>query len=361
MSKEELPVARFTSSLLCQISASRVLGAFGDREIKSIYFGGGTPSLLPAGFFGKVLEAIDGQFRVADDVEISCEVNPKTTDAMWFREVMEAGVNRISIGVQSFDDELLMLLGRAHSSCDAMACISQAIDAGFENTGLDFIYAIPNEGIDVLERDLRKAMSFQPRHISAYALTVENDTAIKKRIDCKELCPISEEAALQQSRLVPEMLGSLGLERYEISNFAKAGFESIHNLNYWRYGEYLGFGPGAVSFLMNDSEGFFARRWKTKAKAHAFLEGVFDISEDDRIDVKTAMFEFCFMGLRTVEGLDLKRFRRLFCKDLEDVYGKVIEELRRESLISTAAGRVKLTDRGFELSNLAFEMFVPNS
>ena len=352
----DIPCDEYLASLKKQLDEDLKRFELGGREVTSIYFGGGTPSMMSPEFFNSILSEIGGLFRLNSDVEISCEVNPASVDLRWFEGAKKAGINRVTIGVQSFDDHLLKILGRIHDSEDAMRCIAESQESGFSNVGLDIIYGIPGEGMDKLEDDLKTAMTFQPTHVSAYALTVEDDTPLAKRIDDGESALPPDEKIVKQMRLVTRMLGRVGWKRYEISNFAKPGFESRHNINYWRYGEYLGLGAGATSFMRGG--GKYGERWTIARDLESYLGGELKYVEDETLSREDAMFEFCFMGLRSVGGIDKPRFEELFDVSFDDRYGAVIEEIVGASLAFDDSRFLRLSDRGFELSNQVFQMFI---
>ncbi|MBN1282643.1 MAG: radical SAM family heme chaperone HemW [Proteobacteria bacterium] len=402
--REPPPHVDYLRAVLAQLDADAPL--FAGRRVASVYFGGGTPSLMPPAFFKSVLAAVAGRFAVEDGAEISCEVNPATADLGWFRCARSAGVTRISIGVQSFQERLLKGLGRAHTAGDAMRAIAEAQDSGFGSVGLDLMYGIPGEGVPDLEDDLRVAMTFQPQHVSAYALTIEEGTPLQKRlsglgtrdsglgirvaalpssesrIPYPEALPCDDEQ-LRQMRVAARMLGRGGWRRYEISNFAREGFECRHNLDCWRYGEYLGLGAGAASFFKSgsgirdpgsekDEEGFpgsgsrvpgygFARRWIQSRDVRAYMAGgaETEAAEDEPIDRRTAMAEYCFLGLRKAEGISIADFEAAFGVEFEKAFPSAAARLAEEGLAERRGGRLRLTGRGIELSSTVSESFLP--
>jgi oxygen-independent coproporphyrinogen-3 oxidase len=335
---------------------------------------------MPPSFFAELLADLARTFAPAKNLEVSCEVNPATVDASWLRGAREAGITRVSIGVQSFQDRLLHSLGRVHSGDEAMRAIAEAQDAGFASVSLDLMFGILDETMSELEDDLRTAMTFQPEHLSVYQLTIEEEISGPGTRDLgpgkavpgsRFLVPGSEESLLQQMRTGARMLGRSGWPRYEISNFAKPGFECRHNLNYWRYGEYLGLGAGATSFLRigpgtgNREPGTafpglrslvpdpaFARRFTQLRDVQAYMKGDAALAESEELDARTAMAEFCFLGLRTTEGISKTAFEGLFHISFDEVLGKVARDLVREKLIDAQGDRLALTPKGLELANL---------
>ncbi|MFH1652885.1 MAG: radical SAM family heme chaperone HemW [Pseudomonadota bacterium] len=351
---DEIPYKEYLSNILRQ---------FDDQTITqhpspiSIYFGGGTPSLMPASFFGNLIDACARRSNLCAP-EITCEVNPGTVEMNWFKDILSAGVNRVSIGVQSFDDQMLQKLGRIHTSEEAQVAIASAQDAGFKNVSIDLMNGLPDQRVDDLIDDLRQAMTFQPQHISVYQLTPPKGSLY-------HLPP--EDKLVEMLKVTKRILERGGWHHYEISNFAKKDFESKHNMNYWNYGEYLGLGVGASSFFLNSppcqgggggGEGdYFATRTTTKPNLQNYLNGIFEYDTDD-ITKRQAMGEFCFLGMRKIEGADLKRFERLFETKFTDVFTEVIQRLREDGLIELTPTHLKLTEKGLLFSNQVFAEFV---
>jgi len=357
-----VPVARgsidesgYASALISQLKSELAIFPIEGREVGSIYFGGGTPSMLSPKFFRSVLGALAGKFHISPEAEISCEVNPATAEAAWFAELRSAGVNRVSIGVQSFNEKSLKILGRVHGPSDSMLAIAQAQDAGFSNLSADIIYSIPGASISDLEEDLRLLMTFSPSHVSAYCLSVEEGTPLHKKVLSGELKMPSEEEQLKQMRVVSRMLGRVGWNRYEISNYAKAEMESRHNVNYWRYGEYLGLGPSAASFLRDVKNSFGVRRCVSR-EIEKYMNKEF-FSSEESIDKKQGALEFMFMGLRMMRGIEPSRFYDIFGVNVDDLYPGKLASLAKRGLISISQDKIALTDRGIEISDQIFSEF----
>jgi oxygen-independent coproporphyrinogen-3 oxidase len=367
-SRDSVPEKKYLDAVIRQLGSNAEI--FSNRIMTSVYFGGGTPSLMSPEFFAQLLESLKSKLKLGGDVEVSCEVNPKTVDAAWFDGARRVGITRASIGVQSFSDELLGRLGRVHTAEDAMQAIAEAQDAGFDSVGVDLMFGIPGESVAVLEDDVRTAMTFQPRHISAYQLTIEEGTPLYERLEGRDSSLVtrdSEDEILEQMRIVARMLSRGGWSRYEISNFAKPGFECRHNMNYWRYGEYLGLGAGATSFLYDETTSHelrvtshgFGRRWTQVRDVKKYMKGTGEFAESEEIDLRTAMAEFCFLGLRTLDGIDAGDFEGRFGRGFEDVYGDIERGLVDDGLILRSKGRIMLSAKGIELSNQVFERFLP--
>lgn len=358
--RDDVPWKQYATTLVKQIDSDCQKFQLQGREIGSIFFGGGTPSLFPPAFFGEIIESISGKLRLSSDAEITCESNPASAGGDWYSGVRAFGVNRVSVGVQSFNDALLTALGRIHDSKLAMQAVAEAKDAGFKSVSIDLIYSISGESVKYLEDDLRMAMMFQPEHVSAYQLTIEDSTPMYNSVCRGETQLPDDDELLKQMRVVNRMLGRGGWNRYEISNFAKTGFECRHNLNYWHYGEYIGLGAGSVSFLksFDAKSDIFAQRFRRTRDLKLFSEGDFEPRDVDSLTVSEAMCEFCFMQLRTTNGLLRSSFSREFNKDFDDEYAPAVKELVKQSLAIDDGKSVKLTEKGFEVSNRAFELFV---
>ena len=366
--KKDVPHQNYLAAIRRQLEHDVCEPGLSGRQVGTVYFGGGTPSLMPPGFFETVLSQLRRFFILNDDVEVSCEVNPATVDHLWFGNVKDYGITRISIGVQSFKPHLLAVLGRLHSAEDAKRAITWARQAGFDNISIDLMFGIPGQSVQELNEDLHTAMSFDPWHICAYGLTLEEGTPLNQRLRgtrgevSGNQDALPEDEIIRQMRAVAQLLSSRGWRRYEISNYARPGSECRHNLNYWHYGQYLGLGAGATSFIRTNVPTYqrtvFGRRWTQARNVSEYLAGGSEIVEAEDIEFKTAMAEFCFLGLRTSEGIDPERFGHLFGVPFDSVYGQKLAPLVAGGLIRQGGGRITLTPRGIELSNQVFANFI---
>ncbi len=360
----DVPHEAYAQAIVAQLDCDA--SAFEEGPVGSIYFGGGTPSLMQPAFFARVIGAIEERFDCASDCEVSTEANPGSIDAEWCTRVCDAGVNRLSIGVQSFQPELLKTLGRVHSSDEAMTAIAVAQDAGFQSVSIDLMFGIPGQGMAQLEEDLRTAMTFPVEHLSVYQLTIEEGTPLWASQASQASQGLDEEEMLQQMRTVARMLGRGGWERYEISNFAKPGCACRHNLNYWRYGQYLGLGAGATSMVRwyrrtdepSNHRTVFGRRFTQVRDIESYMRDEGALAESEAIDARTAMGEFCFLGLRMHEGISPAAFEACFGVRFETVFGQLSAELVRHDLLEECGDRLRLTTRGLEISNQVFARFV---
>lgn len=326
--------------------------------VPTLFFGGGTPSLLSAEVVERLIEAAQ-MYDVEAGAEVTLEANPGTVTREKLAGYRAAGVNRLSIGVQSFHDTLLARLGRVHSSSEAVAAFESARAAGFDNLGIDLIHTLPGETLEMWEADLRRAVELAPEHISAYSLILEEGTPLHGEAEKGRLVLPEEEAAVEMLELTTEFLVAAGYEHYEISNFARPGRRSRHNQVYWRRGNYLGFGAGAHSLLRRETGDL---RWGNTESLTEYRQY---ISEDCLPDVerhvltvREAMAEYMFLGLRMLEGVDTMAFSREFGATVTDVWPGVAEGLCREGLLVEDGTFLRLSRRGLLLANRVFAAFL---
>ena len=319
-------------------------------HVVSIFLGGGTPSILEGEQILQIFAAIREAFLVDDDAEITLEANPGTVTGGGPASVTEeklaawrqAGINRLSIGLQSAEDRELKALGRIHTFAGFKETYQAAVAAGFSNMNVDLMSAIPFQTEESWERTLRTVAGLTPppAHISAYSLIIEEGTPFYERYGSGEHAEElpDEDAERRMYERTEEILSEYGYHRYEISNYALPGYECRHNLGYWDRREYLGIGDGAASF-------FAGKRWSGQ-------------EEPVTLTRKDAMEEFMFLGLRKMEGVSRRRFREEFQTEMEEIYGTVIEELCRQGLLETAGDRLRLTRKGIDVSNYVMSEFL---
>ena len=345
---------RYVDALLRELEGRcRALGLEG-RPVETVFFGGGTPSLMPPEENARILEALRGRFRLAPGAEVTVEANPGAADAARFAALGGAGVNRISIGVQSFDDEALRRLDRVHTGEEARAAFRAAREAGFGNISLDLMFGIPFQTAEAARADIESALALGPEHLSAYELTIEPGTAFHALHSRGELRGLpDEETALAMWRLRDRLLARAGYERYEISNFARPGRRCRHNLNYWRRGEYLGLGAGAHSFIGRKRLWNHARPDAYQARADNPTAG-----EEIIEDAAKALGEALMLGLRLKEGVSLGEVARACGADPEERFGPLFEELRGGGLLERGNGTLHLTPRGTLLANQVLARFM---
>ncbi|TZF90306.1 radical SAM family heme chaperone HemW [Cognatilysobacter lacus] len=301
----ELPLARYVDALLADLDHD--LPQVWGRTIRTVFFGGGTPSLLPAELVDRFLQQASSRLRFAPDCEITLETNPGTSEYGKLADYRAAGVNRLSFGVQSFDDGCLERLGRIHDSAQAADAVRQAQDAGFAEINLDLMYALPGQDLAMAALDIERALALSPTHISHYQLTLEANTVFAARPP-KGLP--DDDLAWDMQEHCQSMLAQAGYEHYETSAYAKPGHRCAHNLNYWRYGDYLGIGAGAHGKVTMGASQSILRRWKHKHPTR-YLDtaGTADaIGGDEAIEPSRRPFEFMLNALRLHEGFAWTQF-----------------------------------------------------
>lgn len=352
--KGELPFDAYVDALVRDLEHDLPL-AWG-RTVHSVFFGGGTPSLFPARAVERILQAASARLRFAPDAEITLEANPGTAEHDRFDGYRAAGVNRISFGVQSFDDGCLQRLGRIHDSAEAEAAVKLAQDAGFDNLNLDLMYAMPGQDLAMAQRDLEHAFALQPAHISHYQLTLEPNTVFFARPP--QGLP-DDDAAWDIQERCQALLAEAGYGHYETSAYARPGRQCAHNLNYWRYGDYLGIGAGAHGKLTLGAEQAIVRRWKHRHPA-AWMETAGTaqaIGGDERIGPERRPFEYMLNALRLHEGFDLVDFEARTGLDRERIMPQLREAQEREWL-EVAASRVTPTALGRRFANDVIALFL---
>jgi len=335
-----------------------LIAGWGPLRGRTLYVGGGTPTVLPLLLLTDVLAACRANFNVAVGAEVTVEANPGTVDEGYLAGLRAAGVNRISLGVQSFDDGELRLLGRIHNADQAQQAYHQARAAGFRNVNLDLIFGLPGQTVGRWRATLQQALDFGPEHLSLYALTLEEHTPLAGRIARGELPAPDDDLAAEMYELAEAELAHAGYVHYEISNWARPGFECQHNLIYWRNQPYLGLGAGAHSW----SAGC---RWANVCVPQTYIEemtgGHQPVAEHEVIGTALEMAETAILGLRLVEeGVNLGAFRARFGADFAAVYEREVRELVDLGLLEATPNRVRLTRRGRLLGNQVFQCFLPD-
>lgn len=323
-------------------------------EIVSIFVGGGTPSILTEAQITQVFEAVHESFPIREDAEITLEMNPGTDVKDKLPVYRELGINRLSMGLQSADNEELKCLGRIHTYEDFRQVYQWAREAGFTNINVDLMSAIPGQTLESYEDTLRKVADLEPEHISAYSLIIEEGTPFYERYGegrhAEELP--DEDIERQMYVRTGEILEDYGYHRYEISNYAKDGYECRHNLGYWDRKEYLGLGAGASSLMDHI-------RWKEPDHIGPSTGLVLEEREDfTRLRRKDEMEEFMFLGLRKINGVSEYDFYKSFRVSMDEIYKESIENLIKEGLLVREEDRIRLTDRGIDLSNYALSQFL---
>ncbi|HEX6624821.1 MAG TPA: radical SAM family heme chaperone HemW [Pyrinomonadaceae bacterium] len=332
-------------------------GASPRAEVDTVYFGGGTPSLLTAAQLAHVLAAVRRRFAVEADAEVTMEMNPGTLSPHVLREFRAAGVNRASFGAQTFDDRELKRLGRTHTADDARRTLSMLGDAGFDNVSFDLIAGLPEQTVAAWSRNLDEALALGPRHLSLYLLEVHEGTPLAEQLRQGRFRAPDPEAAAEMYELLVERTRAAGYEQYEISNFCLPGYEARHNTKYWTGAPYYGFGSSAHSF---DGS---ARRWSNERDARRYVElieaGSSAVVERTRLDAHEASAEAIFLGLRLLRrGVNLAEHRARFRRDVRREHAADLARFREAGLVEIDGDVLRLTPHGALLSNEVFAAFV---
>jgi oxygen-independent coproporphyrinogen III oxidase len=325
-------------------------------DVDTIYFGGGTPSLLSTAQVAQILEAVYDRFRVMEGAELTMEIDPGTVETEGLRELRNLGVNRASFGAQTFDDAELRRLGRSHTAEDTMQTIRYLREAGFDNTSFDLIAGLPAQTLETWSSNLDKALRLRPEHLSFYLLEVHEGTPLAAQIRRGLQPPPDDDVAAEMYCLMVKEACAAGYEHYEISNLCLAGFESLHNTKYWTGAPYYGFGCSAHSYdgmRIRSSNERDAKRYAEliESKGNASIETI-ELSEHE------ARAEAIFLGLRLMRGLDLREFQARFGVDLREEHASDLDRLRDAGLIEIDQELMRLTRSGALLSNEVFTVFV---
>lgn len=353
-----------------------------DHRVVSVFLGGGTPSLLSAEETGRILQAVRENYRMTDGAEITMECNPGTVTAEKLENYITYGINRLSIGLQSTQDEELVRIGRIHDYEMFRNTYHAARKAGFANINIDLMAALPGQSIASYRESLERVADLTPEHISAYSLILEEGTPLYDRKEQYRFP--TEEEDREMYRMTKEYLGERGYQRYEISNYAREGFACRHNQVYWRRGDYVGFGLGAASMVRDvrwsvpqkmesyrDYVEGMCGRMKSMARQRDGLQQMLTEAQGQErqllyqyfpdahvLTVKEQMEEFMFLGLRMMCGVDCRVFRDKFGREMEAVYGPVIEKMKSQGLLQKEDEYIKLTDRGIDVSNYVMAEFL---
>lgn len=325
----------------------------GGESIGSIFFGGGTPSLLTAAQIEDILGTVRSLFNVDKSAEITMEANPGTVDGTYLKAVRRLGVNRLSLGVQSLNNKELALLERIHTAEQTRQAVKDARNAGLDNLNLDLIYGLPRQSLADWRETLEKAIALKPEHISAYALTLEEETPMCQAIERNMLPSPDEDLTAGQYELAEDLLDAAGYRHYEISNWAKPNYECRHNLTYWRNEDYIGVGAAAHSSLNG-------HRLANTSNLDDYLRSSYFLPEmDEKIDDELRLAETLILGLRLGGGMDLIDIQRRYGADVLSCYGSQFREMTEAGLLEHTENRVMLTRRGRLMSNEVFWRLLP--
>ncbi|MBL3716034.1 MULTISPECIES: radical SAM family heme chaperone HemW [Lactococcus] len=339
------PVADYIDELLKEYDSYQI------TSLKTLYVGGGTPSVLPADQLEKLLTHLTKNLDLGELEEFTVEANPSDLTDEVLAVLASSPVNRISLGVQSFDDKLLKKIGRTHTEAQVYRAIERLSAAGFENITIDLIYGLPNQTMEMVERDVKKFLDLNLPHVALYSLILEDHTIFMNRQRRGHLRLPSDERNADMYEYIVDTLTSNGYSHYEVSNFGKIGYESKHNLTYWDNAEYYGIGAGASGYL----DGI---RYKNHGPIHHYLREENKRVNEEILTRKEMIEEEMFLGLRKKSGVSRERFQEKFKQKLEDVYGMIIQDLIAQKLLFEAEGRIQMTEKGFELGNEVFERFL---
>lgn len=342
--------------LLSEIALQAPL--YDSHSLISVFIGGGTPSVLDGKAVESILCKLKENFHIENDAEITIEANPGTVTEDKFNSYLRCGINRLSIGLQSADDKQLKTLGRIHDYRDFGNTYELARKMGFHNINIDLMSAIPGQTPDSYRQSLEKALGYEPEHISAYSLIIEEGTWFYEHKDELELPTEDEDRLLYE--MTKDLLSARGYHRYEISNYAKEGYECIHNKVYWQRGDYVGFGLGAASMVGDarwsnvrniDEYSTIISRCLQQKPMSRLCENAHCLTKEEQME------EFMFLGLRMMEGVGKDNFKKKFKIPIEEVYGETLEKLQKDGLI-TVNGAIRLTPYGIDISNYVMAQFL---
>lgn len=338
----DLLFERYFQAIKVEIACLKVTHPF-----KTIFFGGGTPTVLGAKRLCGLIDSCT-KHSIDKTAEISIEANPETIDLKGLRELKDGGVNRISFGVQSFNDDDLQTLGRAHKALRAIEAIAEAKSVGFDNVNLDLMSALPGQNPAMWRKVLKTALSLKPKHLSIYQLTPEEDTKFFDDYVADKVSLPSDEISLKMDSITKELCLENGLIQYEISNYAKIGYQCLHNINYWKNNDYYAVGAGAVSYF----EGCRERRVDSPieycdriAKNESVIVG------EERLDSESSFRETVIIGLRMIEGVSVKSLEKRFKIKPINYYGEIWQQFEQKGLVETKDGNMRITEKGRPLSN----------
>lgn len=331
-------------------------GVLSGCTIDTLYIGGGTPTVLPADCLQQILHQVNGSFSIDNRAEMSIEANPGTVDQQKLMVLQSGGINRISFGVQTFSDSLLSSIGRIHSAAQAIEAVNMAKQAGFSNINLDLMYGLPGQSVEEFKDSILQAAALNVTHISAYGLKVEEGTAFAAMQEKGSLILPDEDDEEDMYELINQLLPQSGFMRYEISNFAKKGYECAHNLKYWQYQPYLGVGAAAHSFWQTER---LANITDVLTYIQTVERGQLPIAVREIPEIGIAMAEYVFLALRTLQGLSIKSFNQYFKEDFFHHYGDIVLALLDKKLIAVNENHIYLTPIGMKYGNVVFGAFLP--
>ena len=351
--KEDSQISSYISALYQEIMAYSQ--KFSKSNIKTIYLGGGTPTILSGVKIYNILEFCKDKFNIDKNAEITIEANPGTLDGEKIKLLMRSGINRLSLGAQSFDNLFLKKLGRIHNVQDIIDSYLLARATGFNNINLDIMFALPGQTTENFQADLKKALSLKPDHLSLYNLTINPGTEYYENHKKNNLSLPSEDEEFDMYDWAIKFLKKNNFEHYEIANFAQPHKRSLHNLIYWKNQPYLGIGAGAYSFI----RGYRYMNYKEPEKyIKEVTNNKLPIDHGEKLSLRKRMIETTILGLRTKEGVSFKEYKTRFGVTLDDIFSKQMDKLVNLGLLKKDDRKIKLTDKGIFLANTVFREFV---
>lgn len=337
---------RYVASLLRE--AEELSHTVSVPSLSTLFLGGGTPTLLAGQELAEIIACSRNLFGFADQAEISIEANPKTIDPAKLSLLLHSGINRLSIGVQSFNDAELRILGRPYTADDAARAVQQARAAGFDNISLDLMYGLPGQDRHSWRQSLEQALSLAPTHLSLYELTVEQGTPYHQQLHQGLLVLPDEEEVAAMDQCTLSLCRQAGLEQYEISNYAHPDFECRHNINYWQNGPYLGLGAGAVACM----EGHRQQKTRDPLRYCELIEsGQSVVQDEEYLDPAASFRETVIMGLRMTQGVSREQLQKRYNMDVKNCYGNTLTRLIDQGLLEMTASHLRLTARGRIFAN----------
>ena len=351
------PESRYIEALCQECTGYTQARPWQGETLETIYFGGGTPSLFQPASLERFLTCVAEHCPLAPDLEMSLEADPATISLDTLCGYRALGISRLSLGIQSFEPSVLRTLGRLHTGEEALRTIELARAAGFANLNIDLIFGVPNQTPDMLRRDLKQVFGCQPEHIALYGLTYEENTPFYAMRQKGVLQPVEEETEVAMYTQVQTACAAHGYERYEISNFARPGYASQHNLRYWQGGSYLGLGAGAHSFACRPGWG---TRWSNLRNPKTYMERALSAGRADQyvehLTQEQARGEFLFLNLRQMDGMSLSGFARRFGQSFFETFPHATDMIN-QGLMTRSAGKVRLTPKGLLVADSVFASF----
>lgn len=345
---------QYTNAVVCEIENKKIENP---KKVTTIYIGGGTPSLIPENYIVKIINTVKSRFKIEESAEITIEVNPGTVTEKKLVAYKNVGINRISIGLQSAEDRILKLIGRIHNYQTFLSTYNLTRNIGFENINVDLMLAIPTQTKGELLNTLNKVIELKPNHISLYSLIVEENTEIKKALEVGNLEYVDEKVEREMYWKTKRILEKNGYFHYEISNFAKRGFESKHNMDCWNQEEYIGFGIAAHSYINN-------KRFSNISNLEEYIKNINEENFEKNIELhenqtkQDKMKEYMIIGLRKIGGISISEFERRFRISPLFYFRFEIDKLVKENLLEVDLDYIKLTKKGLDFANIVWEEFV---